>query len=82
MFGVNIGEHEKPVENAREFVKKNGVTYPTLMDIEGRHNRAFQIRALPTVAVIDRKGVLRYLQTGFDEDGVIRQIEALLAEPA
>jgi len=80
VFGVNAGERRDPEKMAREFVAKNGVTYPTLMDTEDEMLRAYEVTAFPTIAIIDRKGTLQYLQAGYDEETVKRRIEALLAQ--
>ncbi len=80
VFGVNAGERSDPMRMAREFVDKHGVTYPVMMDLDDVASQAYQVQAFPTVAVIDRKGVLRYLEAGFNEQGVLDQVKALLAE--
>ena len=59
---------------------KNGVTYPTVLDVDGEVMELYQIRAFPTVALIDRKGVLKYLQAGYNEEAVLTQLKTLLAE--
>jgi len=61
-------------------VTDHGVTYPTLMDLEGRASDDYGVRAFPTLALIDRKGNLRYLQSGFDEQAVTPLLARLLAE--
>jgi peroxiredoxin len=80
VFGVNAAERQDPEQMAKKFVAENGVTYPTLMDTEDEASGAYGIRALPTIAIIDKKGVLQYLQAGFNGEAVIAKIEALLAE--
>ena len=80
VFGVNAGERDDPQKMARQFVAQNGVTYPTLMDTEDVASQAYKIEAFPTIAIIDRKGVLRYFQAGFNEEAVVRLVEKLLAE--
>jgi peroxiredoxin len=80
VLGVNTGERDDPMKMAGEFVKQHGLTYSILMDTEGLLSDAFQVEVLPTLAIVDRKGVLRYLQRGFREEEVIRQVEKLLAE--
>jgi len=80
VFGVNAGERSDPEKNARQFVTKNEVTYPTLMDTDDTMMETYKIEAFPTVAIIDRKGTLRYIQAGFSEEAVRQQVEALLAE--
>jgi len=80
VFGVNAGEREAPEKMARQFINEHGVTYPTLMDTEDAATRSYQVEAFPTIVLIDKQGVLKYLQAGFDEDTVVKQIQALLAE--
>lgn len=80
VFGVNVGERQDPERMARTFVERHRLTYPTLMDTQGVTSRPYRVEALPTVAVIDRKGVLRRLESGFDEEGIAAQVERLLAE--
>lgn len=80
VLGVNAAEREDPVKMATGFVKEHGLTYPILMDTEDQLTQAFQVEVLPTLAIIDRKGVLRYLQRGFREADVIQMVEKLVAE--
>lgn len=80
VYGVNAGERMTPHEMARGFVQQHSLTYPVLMDVDSEASELFAIRAFPTLAVIDRKGVLRYLQAGFNKAAVLQQVEALLAE--
>lgn len=80
VFGVNAGEQDDPHKMARQFVEAHGTTYPVLMDIEDEWMQAFQVQAFPTLAIIDRKGVLRYIQAGFNETAVVKLVETLLAE--
>lgn len=80
VFGVNAAEREDPEKMARQFATEGGITYPVLMDTEQEASDSYQVEVFPTIAVIDKKGVLRYLETGFDEESVTTQIRALLEE--
>jgi peroxiredoxin len=82
VIGVNTAERRDPPRMAREFVAKHGLTYPVVLDVDQSVSKAYQVEALPTTALIDRKGVLRRLLKGFDRDGLLREVQALLAEPA
>jgi len=81
VLGVNSGEESDPEKRAREFVTEHQLTYPVLVDAEEELSQIFQIKILPTIAILDRKGVVRYLAKGFDPAVITQQIEALLAEP-
>ncbi len=50
---------------AREFLKQAGIAYPQLEDENGRAARAFAVKTLPSLVVIDRNGTVRSYRTGF-----------------
>jgi len=50
---------------AREFLKQAGIGYPQLEDENGRAAKAFAIKSLPSVVVIDRNGTVRSYRTGY-----------------
>jgi peroxiredoxin len=82
VLGINTAERGDPEKLARQWVAEHGVTYPTVMDTEGDVSLAYEVNALPSVAVIDRKGILRYLRPGFNEAAVVKIVEELVADPA
>jgi thiol-disulfide isomerase/thioredoxin len=57
------GEHRSL---AREFVMQNNLTFPMMYDHERNAVEPYQIQAFPTVIMIDREGVVRYVNIGFD----------------
>jgi peroxiredoxin len=80
VMGVNAQERGNPAVLARQFVTRHGVTYPTLMDTEEEMTNTYRIEAFPTIALLDRKGNLRYLKSGYDEESLTPLVEALLEE--
>lgn len=81
-----IGITDDPVEQATAGVQDFGMRYATVASDESyATQRAFGVRALPTVFVIDKRGVIRDVSVGFDPRKEV-QMEALLrrllAEPA
>ena len=72
------GEHRTL---ARDFVAKNNVTFPVVYDHERLAVDPYQIQGFPTVFVVDREGLLRYVNLGFDPhvDEILEaQIRSLL----
>jgi DsbE subfamily thiol:disulfide oxidoreductase len=55
IVGVNIKDKR---DEALALVKKNGITYPVLMDPEGEIGLLYGAFATPTVYLIDRKGTV------------------------
>lgn len=69
---VVLGLDNEDVEIAREFVKKNGYTFTTLVD-EGREvSMKYGVSGIPQVFIIDREGKVRYHARGY---GPGREVE-------
>jgi peroxiredoxin len=72
-------------ETAAVFAERTGLRYPIASDTHAETSRAYDISSLPTLFVIDKRGVVRDLAVGFDpdrEDQVEALVKRLLAEPA
>jgi thiol-disulfide isomerase/thioredoxin len=82
VIGVNVSETRR---RAERIVAQLGLTFPTLMDSQGDAFRAWGGKALPTSALIDRQGALRYVGLGpleWDDAEEVTAIEGLLQEVA
>jgi peroxiredoxin len=81
-----IGITDDPVEQASEGVENFGMRYAAVASDESyATQRAFGVRALPTVFIIDKRGVIRDVSVGFDprkEAQTEVLLRRLLAEPA
>ena len=68
---------EKDKAGIREFMEKNGYTYPVLMDKGGKLFERYGIRAIPTTYLIDRNGnILGRIQgalSGENMEMIVRQ---------
>lgn len=81
VVGVNVAEAQR---RATRSVEQMGLGFPVLLDAEGETFHAWGGKALPTSALIDRQGRLRYVGLGpLEWDGVeaLGRVESLLAEP-
>jgi DsbE subfamily thiol:disulfide oxidoreductase len=74
VYGVNCSEsHAK----AKAFVEKYGYTFPMLLDKDGSVQTRYQISAIPTVFVVDRKGTIRaHLVGGRSEEELVAALES------
>lgn len=62
-----------------------GIKYPVASDPHGDTSKRYSVTALPTLFVIDKRGVVRDLSVGYDpgQDARVEgMVKALLAEPA
>ncbi|MCA9557814.1 MAG: TlpA family protein disulfide reductase [Myxococcales bacterium] len=66
------------------FVKKNGYTFPVLMDDPRKVvSQAYRVTSIPTLVIIDREGKVHTVQSGLPTtqvDGLVKHLEALIEE--
>ena len=78
ILAVNV---DRDPAQARAFLEKWPVGYPSVMDPEGRIPGRFGLETMPTSYLIDGRGVVRFVNEGFREGDIetLRlNIEALL----
>jgi thiol-disulfide isomerase/thioredoxin len=80
-----IGFTTDTVEVAAQSAQAMGMTYTVASDGSGETSGAYGVGALPTMFLVDKKGVIREVYVGFDpgrHHELERTMRALLAEPA
>ena len=80
VLGVNTAEQGDPAPKARGFRDKHGLTYPILVDRGDRIAHEYGVFAFPTNLVIDRNGVVRFAEAGFNSSGLEQTIHSLLGD--
>jgi len=78
ILAVNCQENQ---EDVLAFMKNYGLTFPALLDEDGRVNGAYGIQAIPTTFLIDREGriILRLVGSiNWDTEKIHDAIESLL----
>ena len=65
------------MQAARGFRDKHKLTYPFLVDTDRSAMRAFGVRAFPTNVIIDKQGVIRYHEAGFDGNAIDQMLAQL-----
>lgn len=84
-YGLEVGAKDKPAEIAllKEFRVKNGLPYDIAVASDQIIQMQYGATALPTAVLIDRKGIIRYIETGTSPtrlDEMRTMILKLLAE--
>jgi thiol-disulfide isomerase/thioredoxin len=64
-WAVDVAWGPESMQRARSFVRLKGLAIPAAFD-SGFTSRALGVHALPAIAVIDGKGLLRLTHSGFD----------------
>ncbi|MFT3769586.1 MAG: redoxin family protein [Minicystis sp.] len=80
-----IGFTTDPVTVAAQASQAMGMTYTVASDASDGVNTAYGVSALPTMFLIDKKGVIREAFVGFDpgrHKEIEKAVQTLLAEPA
>jgi peroxiredoxin len=82
--GLNVlGVTGDPVDVALDAAQRHGMSYALFFDETGSTQRAYRAYALPTLFVIDRRGVVRDVMVGFSTvrlRAIEGLVERLLAE--
>lgn len=82
VIGVN---KDTSADDAQRFLKRVPVAFPLARDEQDAVAKAFDVKAMPSGYLIDRRGVVRKVHRGFTVDTasvLAREIEDLLKEPA
>ena len=81
---VGVNKDNSP-QDAKRFLKRLAVSFPLVADEDDRLARAFEVRAMPSGYLVDRRGVVRHVHRGFEPGAAAeleRRVEDLLKEPA
>ena len=69
------------IEYLKKFRETNNLTYDFIVGNDNTNQINFSAFALPTTVIIDRKGIIRYVETGAGrEEDIQKTLEKLLAE--
>jgi thiol-disulfide isomerase/thioredoxin len=82
VLGVNLDENK---EDAQTFLKKSPPEFLVAADIDSQCAKDFEVKAMPSTYLVDRKGVIRAVHYGFragEAKEFRSKVEELLAEPA
>ena len=80
ILGVSL---DLSLDNARAFIDYQGIPWPQYWDgrgYEGQLVRLFRVKAIPTLFLIDREGIIRGRWLGLAEEEVRKTIEDLLGK--
>ena len=79
-----VGLNVEPDQNLAEgFLKENPVSFPILYDPKDEVSKHYGVVGMPSVALVDRKGVVRWLHKSYvpgDENEYMNQVRSLLTE--
>jgi thiol-disulfide isomerase/thioredoxin len=80
LIGVNV---EPDSQAANRWLEATPVTYPILYDTQSKVSKLYQVQAMPTTVIIDRKGMVRYVHRGYlpgDENSYLNSIRTLIVQ--
>ncbi len=80
LYGVNVEEDNT---DAKKLIKELGVSFPVLWDAESKASSLYNVDAMPTTVMIDKKGEIRFVNRGYkagDENKYRDQIRELIKE--
>ena len=78
---VLLGVNSESERDARNFVRRNGYTFPTLLDSGNQVGSQFRVTAIPTSVVIDREGRVASYLVGLHSEKTLRDALARAGLP-
>ncbi len=81
ILAVNATNQDNP-SNAAAFVSEHNLTFPILMDVDGKVSASYQLRSLPTSFFVNREGIIEEIVIGGPMSEALLQtrVENLLQE--
>lgn len=76
---VLVGITTDPVTTADRTAREQGMTYPVVSDVTGKTSAAFSANQLPTLFVVDRRGIVRDVMVGLSESR-LEDLQALIEQ--
>jgi cytochrome c biogenesis protein CcmG, thiol:disulfide interchange protein DsbE len=65
VIGINLFDNEqaqhRTEEDIRTFIEQNTITYPVVLDTEGKVTDAYRVFPIPTSFIVDAQGSIRYV---------------------
>lgn len=80
LYGINVEEDNT---DAKKMLQDLGVSFTILFDPESKLSSLYSVDAMPTSVIIDKKGMVRYVDKGYkagDENKYKEQIMELIRE--
>ena len=75
---MGISNEARPA--VEQFHKESGYTYPIYLDLYNDANRRYKILAIPTLVVIGKDDVIKFIGSPFDAAQVTQAIDRAVAE--
>ena len=79
ILSVNQGE---PASQVSQFISRKKYGFHVVLDADGSVSAKYGVRAIPTMVLVDKRGVIQWLQVGYDKDesGLQQAIERLIKQ--
>jgi peroxiredoxin len=76
------GTFQDSATNASDFAQQYGLSFPILLDTDGRVSRTYLLSALPSTYIVDQRGIVRSVVVGgpMNEAFVRSKVDPLLQE--
>jgi peroxiredoxin len=72
ILSINQGETAEPVRN---FIQRKKYSFHVVLDQDGAVGGNYGVRGIPTLVLVDKKGVVQWLRVGYSgNDDALRQL--------
>jgi peroxiredoxin len=71
IYAVNVGQG---IDAARAFISRMNISYPVLLDPDGKTAKSYGVLGLPRTFFIDKKGNIKYKLLGEASGDTLRKL--------
>ncbi|UOQ87189.1 TlpA disulfide reductase family protein [Gracilibacillus salinarum] len=64
VLAINLTDTETNTQNVPDFQKEYALTFPILLDEDGKVSKRYEIRPIPTTYIIDSDGIIQFFVFG------------------
>jgi peroxiredoxin len=79
ILSVNQAE---PADQVSQFINRKKYGFHVVLDSDGSVSAKYGVRAIPTLVLVDKNGIIQWLQVGYDQDesGLQQAVERLIKQ--
>lgn len=79
ILSINQGE---TADHVRDFIQREKYTFHVVLDRDQAVGNQYGVQAIPTLVLVDKKGVVRWIRVGYspDDEGLKKLVKKLTKE--
>ncbi|TNF34667.1 MAG: protein disulfide oxidoreductase [Gammaproteobacteria bacterium] len=69
---ISIASWPESDEDVRKYIQESDIKMPVILDNHGQWASAYGVRGVPAIFIIDKQGIIRFMESGFSTETGLR----------